>query len=100
MQTNVAHKCLGIPEIQTAILTTLTPPDCAKLARTCSWLHAQAVDVVWQDLPTLALLVRCMPSDLIAETSNTIALIVSLFQYLRVPSIVLSPLSNTPELQP
>lgn len=78
MQINVAHRCLGIPEIQTAILTTLTPTDCAKLARTCTWLHAQAVDVVWQDLPTLALLVRCMSSDLIVETSNTIALIVSL----------------------
>jgi hypothetical protein len=62
------HRCFLIPEMVLLICSHLKDlhfiRDLAALAQTCQTLHDPALDTLWYELFDLALLVKCMPTDL------------------------------------
>lgn len=67
------HEALTIVELQSSIIDYILSDDAggrstvAALARTCKVLHGSAAKALWQDLPSLAPLLYCMPSDILGE---------------------------------
>ncbi|KAG9311598.1 hypothetical protein JVU11DRAFT_7807 [Chiua virens] len=68
------HQCLTIVEVQHVIFREVLIVDhwdqwagratLAGLARTCRTFSDAALDILWEDLPSFAYLIRCLPSSL------------------------------------
>ncbi|TFK32393.1 hypothetical protein BDQ12DRAFT_692519, partial [Crucibulum laeve] len=63
------HYCLGLDDILRIIFSCVLEDieagreSVAHLAATCQAFHSPALDVLWEALPSLAPLIRCLPSD-------------------------------------
>jgi hypothetical protein len=57
------HYCLRIPELNNIIIKNVeSDRDLAALAATCKAFRDPALQSLWEDLGTLAPLIRCLPS--------------------------------------
>jgi hypothetical protein len=67
------HRCLHILEILSIILSyvhedsTEGLPTIAALAATCKTLRDPALGLLWHSIPSLVLLVECLPADALKE---------------------------------
>ncbi|KAG9309975.1 hypothetical protein JVU11DRAFT_10009 [Chiua virens] len=63
------HRCLTIVEVQHAIFREVQgeyrgKAILARLARTCRTFNNAALDILWETLPSIRYLIRCLPTDL------------------------------------
>ncbi|KAF8079279.1 hypothetical protein FPV67DRAFT_108504 [Lyophyllum atratum] len=77
--TERMHPCLKIVEILRLVFAFVYddhrgPEDMAALAVTCQAFYNPACDVLWQTLPSLAPLVRCMSADTWQMVDRTVSL--------------------------
>lgn len=63
------HLCLQITEVLSAVLQAIDAdsklPTNAAMARTCRAFYEPASDALWEDLPRLGPLLKCLPEQTI-----------------------------------
>ena len=70
LERRTVHPCLRIPEIQQLVFSSLRKRDCSRVALACKTFYEEAMDVIWADVESLVPFVRCMPPEILTETTR------------------------------